>query len=63
MILAIPWAVAHQAPLSMKFSKQEYWSGLAISFSRAPVGEIRIGGVKSKGAALDMFIIRVFLSL
>ena len=47
----------------MKFSKQEYWSGLAISFSRAPVGEIRIGGVKSKGAALDMFIIRVFLCL
>ena len=25
---AIPWAVAHQAPLSMGFSRQEYWSGL-----------------------------------
>ena len=23
-----PWTVAHQAPLSMGFSKQEYWSGL-----------------------------------
>ena len=23
-----PWAVAHQAPLFMKFSRQEYWSGL-----------------------------------
>ena len=22
-----PWAVAHQAPLSMEFSRQEYWSG------------------------------------
>ena len=22
------WTVAHQAPLSMGFSKQEYWSGL-----------------------------------
>ena len=22
------WTVAHQAPLSMEFSKQEYWSGL-----------------------------------
>ena len=22
------WAVAHQAPLSMGFSRQEYWSGL-----------------------------------
>ena len=25
---ATPWTVAHQAPLSMKFSRQEYWSGL-----------------------------------
>ena len=24
----IPWTVAHQAPLSMGFSRQEYWSGL-----------------------------------
>ena len=23
-----PWTVARQAPLSMKFSRQEYWSGL-----------------------------------
>ena len=23
-----PWAVPHQAPLSMGFSRQEYWSGL-----------------------------------
>ena len=26
--LATPWTVAHQAPLSMWFSRQEYWSGL-----------------------------------
>ena len=26
--LCDPWAIAHQAPLSMEFSKQEYWSGL-----------------------------------
>ena len=25
---ATPWIAAHQAPLSMKFSRQEYWSGL-----------------------------------
>ena len=23
-----PWTVAHHAPLSMEFSRQEYWSGL-----------------------------------
>ena len=22
------WTLAHQAPLSMEFSRQEYWSGL-----------------------------------
>ena len=25
------WTVAHQAPLSLEFSKQEYWSGLPFS--------------------------------
>ena len=27
-LFATPWTVAHQAPLSMGFSRQEYWSGL-----------------------------------
>ena len=26
--LETPWIVAHQAPLSMGFSRQKYWSGL-----------------------------------
>ena len=26
--LVIPWTVTHLAPLSMVFSRQEYWSGL-----------------------------------
>ena len=25
-LFGTPWAVAHQAPLSMEFSRQEYWS-------------------------------------
>ena len=29
-LLAIPWTVAHQAPLSMEFPRQEYWSGLSF---------------------------------
>ena len=29
--LATPWTVAHQAPLSMGFSRQEYWNGLPFS--------------------------------
>ena len=27
-LFMIPWTVAHQAPLSMAFSRQESWSGL-----------------------------------
>ena len=26
-LFATPWTVAYQAPLSMEFSRQEYWSG------------------------------------
>ena len=29
-LFATPWTVAYQAPPSMGFSKQEYWSGLAF---------------------------------
>ena len=27
-LFVTPWTVAHQAPLTMGFSRQEYWSGL-----------------------------------
>ena len=29
-LLATPWTAAYQAPTSMGFSKQEYWSGLPL---------------------------------
>ena len=29
-LLATPWTAAYQAPLSMGFSGQEYWSGLSL---------------------------------
>ena len=32
-LLVTPWTAAHQAPPSMGFSRQEYWSGGAIAFS------------------------------
>ena len=28
---ATPWTVSHQSPLSLEFSRQEYWSGLSFS--------------------------------
>ena len=27
-LFVTPWSIAHKAPLSMEFSRQEYWSGL-----------------------------------
>ena len=41
-LFATPWTVAHQAPLSMKFSRQEYWSGLPFSLP----GDLPNPGVK-----------------
>ena len=32
-LLVTSWTVAHQAPLSMEFSRQEYWSGLPFPSS------------------------------
>ena len=29
-LFATPWTAAHQAPLPMGFSRQEYWSGLPL---------------------------------
>ena len=41
-LFATQWTVAHQAPLSMGFSRQEYWSGLPCP----PPGELPDPGIK-----------------
>ena len=33
-LLATPWTAAHQAPPSMGFSRQEFWSGLPVPSPR-----------------------------
>ena len=38
------WTVAHQAPLSMEFSRQEYWSGLPCP----PPGDLPNPGIEPK---------------
>ena len=37
-LLATAWTVAHQAPPSMGFSRQEYWSGVPLPSPRDGVG-------------------------
>ena len=34
---ATPWTTAHQAPLSMGFSRQEYWSGVPLPWQSPKV--------------------------
>ena len=47
--LAIQWTVACQAPLSMGFFRQEYWSGLPFP---SP-GDLPNPGIKPRSPALQ----------
>ena len=40
--LRTAWTIAHQGPLSMRFSRQEYWSGLPFP---SP-GDLPIPGIE-----------------
>ena len=48
-LFAIPCTVAHQAPLSMGFSRQEYWSGLPFP---SP-GDLPHPGIKPRSPTLQ----------
>ena len=47
--LATPWTVACQAPLSMGFSRQQYWSGLLFPFP----GDLPNPGIEPQSSALQ----------
>ena len=47
---ATPWTVARQGPLSMEFSRQEYWSGLPFP---SP-GGLLDSGIEPMSAALQV---------
>ena len=44
-----PWTVAHQAPLSMRISRQEYWSGLPCP----PPGDLPNPQIEPRSPALQ----------
>ena len=44
-----PWTVARQAPLSMGFSRQEYWSGLPFP----SLGDLPDPGIKPGSPAVQ----------
>ena len=49
VLVAPPWTVAHQAPLSMGFSRQEYWRALPFP---SP-GYLPDPGIKPRSPALQ----------
>ena len=49
-LFATPWTVAHQAPPSMGFSRQEYWSGLPFP---SP-GDLPDPGIESRSPTLQV---------
>ena len=56
--LATPWAVACQAPLSMRIPRQEYWSGLPFS----PPGDCPDPGFESTSLASPALAGRFFVT-
>ena len=48
-LFATPWTVAHQAPPSMGYSRQEYWSGLPFPSS----GDLPDPGIEPRSPALQ----------
>ena len=48
-LFATPWTVAYQAPPSMEFSRQEYWSGLPFPSPR----DLPDLGIEPKSPALQ----------
>ena len=49
LTLVIPWTAAHQAPLSMEFSRQEYCNGLPFPFP----GDLPDPGIEPRSPALQ----------
>ena len=43
------WTIAHQSPLSMDFSRQEYWSGLSFP----SLGDLPNPGIELESLALQ----------
>ena len=62
-LFATPWTAAHQAPLSMGFSRQEYWSGVPLYFPNS----LWMASGSSVSCFIsdfgDLFILSLYLSI
>ena len=57
-LFATPWIVAHQAPLSMEFSRQEYWSELPFP----TLGDLPDPGIKPGSLATPVLAGQFFIT-
>ena len=58
-LFAILWTVAHQVPLSMGFSRQEYWSGLLC----LPPGDLSDPGIEPTSLMSSALAGKIFTTL
>ena len=59
-LLATRWSAAYQAPPSMGFSRQEYWSGVP---SPSPSLSLQVVTIKLCSEDLTMYFYRAFLKV
>ena len=58
-LFATPWAAAHQAPLSMGFSRQEYWSGVPLLSMIRSMNQGKLEVVKQEMARVNIDILGI----
>ena len=57
-LLVTSWTAAHQAPPSMGFSRQEYWSGLPLPSSRLDPGSLYFCSVLNRWQVLEKCLLQ-----
>ena len=58
-LLATPWTAAYQAPRSMGFSRQEYWSGVPLPSPIRSMNQDKLEVVKQEMARVNIDILGI----
>ena len=62
-LLATPWTASHQAPPSLGFSRQEYWSGLPLGSQRVRLDRLTNTLPTVITCLIFVVVVEVYLSL
>ena len=62
-LLATPWTAAYQAPPSMGFSRQEYWSGVPLCPNLCDLVDVSLPGSSVHGISQAIILEWVAMSL